>query len=251
MKISVVIPLYNSSKTIIGTLNSVRNQTISPMEVIVVNDGSTDNSRDLVEKYIEEYPDFPLTLINKGNRGVSTARNAGMKKAKGDWIALLDSDDEWHKEKICTVSHFLNSDFYLIGHGFTVNNILFDVPLKTSLKCITWKHLLVRNIFVTPSVLLKNNGKYFFDESMKYAEDHDLWLRITKYEKALYIDLPLVKLGRPVLSVGGASSAKWKMRLGEIKMYKKFFTTNYKYFYLYPIFVIFSLLKYLKQLIKG
>ena len=99
---SIIIPAYNSEATIIRALESIRKQTAIEqiMEVIVVNDGSKDNTAKLVNEYKEQNPKFPLILINKINGGVSTARNAGLKIAKGSWIALLDADDEWNSNKL-------------------------------------------------------------------------------------------------------------------------------------------------------
>lgn len=87
--ISVVIPMYNASNTIVDVLNSVKEQTLKcNYEVLVVNDGSKDNSKDVVEKYITENKDFNVILIDKPNGGVSTARNAGLSQSKGDLIAF-------------------------------------------------------------------------------------------------------------------------------------------------------------------
>ncbi|MGM0934478.1 MAG: glycosyltransferase family 2 protein [Bacteroidota bacterium] len=91
MNISVVIPLYNKIDSVLGTLNSISNQTYLPKEIIIVNDGSTDGS----EKLIKELNNPLIRLFNQTNEGVSAARNFGIEKAKGEWIAFLDADDEW------------------------------------------------------------------------------------------------------------------------------------------------------------
>ena len=78
MKISVVIPMYNAEKTILNVLDSVQNQTFSPHEIVIVNDGSTDRSLQIVQKYKEENKKIPIQLIDKKNGGVSSARNLGM-----------------------------------------------------------------------------------------------------------------------------------------------------------------------------
>ena len=99
MNISVVIPLYNKKATVLRALNSVFAQTIKPGEIIVVNDGSTDESGEIVSKL-----NHPLiTFINQDNGGVSAARNRGISEAKYDWIAFLDADDEWTPEFIETI----------------------------------------------------------------------------------------------------------------------------------------------------
>ncbi|MEH7440146.1 glycosyltransferase family A protein, partial [Neobacillus drentensis] len=94
--ISVVIPMYNSKDTIERALDSIKNQTAFHEigEIIVVNDGSKDNSLEIVKRYSESNKSMQIKIIDKENGGVSTARNAGLKMAQGEYIALLDSDDE-------------------------------------------------------------------------------------------------------------------------------------------------------------
>lgn len=97
-KISVVIPLYNKEKSIASTLQTVLNQTFTDYEIVIVNDGSTDNSVAEVEKL----HDARIRLINQQNAGVSAARNRGIEDAKGELIAFLDADDEWKPEYLAT-----------------------------------------------------------------------------------------------------------------------------------------------------
>lgn len=96
--ISVVIPLYNKEKSIASTLQTVLHQTFNDYEIVIVNDGSTDNSVAEVEKV----HDIRIRLINQQNAGVSAARNRGIEEAKGDLIAFLDADDEWKPEYLAT-----------------------------------------------------------------------------------------------------------------------------------------------------
>ena len=105
MEISVIIPMYNAGKTIVRALESVRNQTYKaqsyePLEIIVINDGSTDRSLQVVNRYMQEHPEMDITIIDKPNGGVSSARNAGFRQATGQWLALLDSDDQWLPNKM-------------------------------------------------------------------------------------------------------------------------------------------------------
>lgn len=96
--ISVVIPLYNKEKQIAYTLQSVQNQTFQDFEIVIVDDGSTDDSIAEVEKF----SDSRIRLIHQENAGVSAARNRGIEEAKGDLIAFLDADDEWKPEYLAT-----------------------------------------------------------------------------------------------------------------------------------------------------
>lgn len=96
--ISVVIPLYNKEKSIASTLQTVLNQTFTDYEIVIVNDGSTDNS--VIE--VEKVQDDRIRLIHQQNAGVSAARNRGIEEAKGELIAFLDADDEWKPEYLVT-----------------------------------------------------------------------------------------------------------------------------------------------------
>ena len=111
MKISVIIPMYNASETIVRVLNSVKNQTLKcDYEILVINDGSKDNSKEIVEKYISENSGSNIILIDQLNGGVSTARNAGLRASKGELIAFLDSDDEWFPDKLEKQKQILNNN---------------------------------------------------------------------------------------------------------------------------------------------
>lgn len=92
MMISIVIPLYNKEQTIINTLNSVFKQTYSNFEIVIINDGSTDNSVKIIN---QNFDDARIRIINQKNAGVSAARNKGIEESRGEWISFLDGDDEW------------------------------------------------------------------------------------------------------------------------------------------------------------
>lgn len=92
---SVVIPLYNKQYTIVNTLNSVLKQTFQDFEIVIVNDGSTDDSVRLIS---ENFTDIRIKVINQQNAGVSAARNRGIEEAQSEWIAFLDGDDLWHED---------------------------------------------------------------------------------------------------------------------------------------------------------
>ncbi|HOA81558.1 MAG TPA: glycosyltransferase family 2 protein, partial [Defluviitaleaceae bacterium] len=104
---SVVIPLYNKELSIGNTIQSVLDQTYQEFEIVVVNDGSTDNSLQIVE----QINDPRIRIINKPNGGVSSARNRGIKEAKSEWIALLDGDDLWTPNYLIEMKNLIN-DFH-------------------------------------------------------------------------------------------------------------------------------------------
>ena len=103
--ITVVIPLYNKAHTIKDTLNTVLNQTYSEYEIIIVNDGSTDNGVQIIK---DNFNDKRIRIINQKNFGVSVARNRGIKEAKYNYIALLDADDNWHPDYLSIMQDAIN-----------------------------------------------------------------------------------------------------------------------------------------------
>src|SRR5690606_18820867 len=100
---SIVIPLYNKEQSVTNTLQSVLNQTFTEFEVVIVNDGSTDNS---VEK-VEAFNDPRIRLIHQANAGVSAARNKGIKEANYEWIAFLDADDLWMEDHLQVLNQMI------------------------------------------------------------------------------------------------------------------------------------------------
>jgi len=98
--VSIIIPMFNAQEWIVGLLQSILNQTYQKIEVILVNDGSTDESLALVNKFSKDYSEIIIKVINQGNTGVSEARNEGVRNSNGELLAFVDSDDIWIREKI-------------------------------------------------------------------------------------------------------------------------------------------------------
>ncbi len=194
--ISVIIPTYNRIKTLPRAIESVLVQTHPADELIIVDDGSTDGTATWIGKH---YPQ--IKLIKQQNCGVSTARNRGIEVAGGEWIALLDSDDEWLPEKLAKQLALLvsepelklvHSDEIWIRNGVRINQ------MKKHTKKGGW-------IFqdclplcaISPSAVMIHRSIFDdvgrFDESLPACEDYDLWLRITSRYPALYCDEPLIQ----------------------------------------------------------
>lgn len=199
MKISTVIPTHNRADLLPDTLRSVLSQTVTDHEVIVVDDGSTDGTADLLQR------DFPtVKLIQQTQQGVSSARNRGIEVATGEWIALLDSDDQWHPNKLTRQlaaadndpsAVIIHTEEIWIRDGKRVN------PMHKHQKRggMIFEHCLPLCCISPSSVLLKKsllNKIGLFDESLPACEDYDLWLRICAQHPVLFIDEPLtIKYG--------------------------------------------------------
>jgi len=255
--ISIVIPCYNSSQTIERALLSIINQTYKDFEIILINDASSDNSLLLIQDYIVLHPELRIHLIqNSENRGPSYTRNIGWDNAKGDYIAFLDADDQWHPDKLMTLHYFITAypEAALLFHSFTLSNNSLSIkssPLTYQIRTVSQLSILLRNPIATPCCCCKRSLSERFDESLRYAEDHDLWVRITaRYSILELIGPPLTVLGRPILSKGGLSAARHQMRLGEIAMYRKFSETTSGSWLVFTLLLLFSFLKHLRSEIR-
>lgn len=190
--ISVIIPLYNAERYISETLDSVLSQTYPNWECIVVDDGSTDSSADIVKRYSAN--DSRIRYIKQENGGPSKARNNGFDRAKGDYIQFLDADDVILPErfktllkeyKSCDDSVILYSDILLgedddiykrqpFSHSTSTGK---DLDFRLIYSCFGQKVLFVPGAILFPRRAVINNR---WDETMSYSEDWDLYLRITK-----------------------------------------------------------------------
>ena len=245
--------MYNSEKTIGACITSVFNQTyVGELEIIVINDGSTDNSQAIVEdKIINNSNNIDLRLINKSNGGVSSARNVGLALAKGKYIALLDSDDEWLTEKLDkqTKVFIENNDISFIGgliyKPVEVNQQIIEIPLSK---------LIFKNYFQPSTVMFKKevcNVIGYFDESQKYAEEGNYFMRIARVFKCVLLNEHLVNYGQGKIGFGvsGLSANLKEMEIGELR--NLYFAYQHKYIsiFTYIIAVFISLLKYIRRIL--
>lgn len=210
MEISVIIPMYNSQRTILRALESVYGQSYEgSKEVIVIDDGSNDNSLELVKIYKEKNKCDNLIIIEKENGGVSSARNAGLKIAKGHWIALLDSDDEWLSNKLDVQIKFLSQNRYIDFLGCNLVGKKFNIPFKNNLlpRRISTKDMLYKMHPQTSTVIFKSDILHkvgFYDETLRYGEDGNLWLRICHNFNCWFIPNQLVIFDGGKKGYGGA-----------------------------------------------
>ena len=207
LAVSVVIPTYNRQDRLPAAIRSVLKQSSPPAEIVVVDDGSTDGTPALMERIQQEFspdgpPDGPpeVRYFRQENKGVSAARNHGIRVAEHDWIAFLDSDDEWLPRKLERQFgalarepglRFCHTDEIWIRKGRRVN------PMKKHAKyggrifnrCLPL-------CVISPSSALIHRDLFdrhgLFDPELPVCEDYDLWLRICAREPVLYVDEPLL-----------------------------------------------------------
>ena len=251
--VSVIIPMYNSENTIITCINSVLNQTYKgEIEIIVINDGSTDSSKLNVEKMINDNPTkINIKLLNKENGGVSSARNCGIIIAKNDFIALLDSDDEWLPQKLDNQLKIFTEDNNIDFVGGLIKKSLKN---KKRLKYITLKNLIFKNYFQPSTIVFKKilvNNVGLFDETQKYAEEGNYFIRIAKFHTCVLLNEKVVNYGQGKLGFGfsGLSSNLKEMEKGELKNINYAFKQNYINFLTYIIAILYSIIKYFRRII--
>jgi glycosyltransferase involved in cell wall biosynthesis len=192
-RISVVIPTYNAAAVVVEAVESALVQTLPPAEVIVVDDGSTDDTPERLARFGP-----PVRVIRQPNGGVSAARNRGLAEAAGDLIAFLDADDVWHPDKLRRQAEAFarRPDLGLLG-TLTVPwpgafpsemraGCVADVPLDD---------LVVKNHFVTSTVVVRRDvaravGE--FDGTLSGPEDYDYWLRAAATAESANLLVPLV-----------------------------------------------------------
>ncbi len=252
--ISVIIPMYNSFNTIERALLSIINQSYKgPLEIIVVNDGSKDNSIDKVNSIINEYPLENIKLISQENGGVSKARNTGLKNSTGSLIALLDSDDAWFEQKleeqVKLIENNKNIDFLGASFkGFGIKN------RENELIKITFNDLLFKNYFQPSTILFKReilNKVGFFDENQRYAEEGNYFLRIAKLFNCYFLNKDLIYYGDGKSGFGesGLSANLKEMEKGELKNLKFVYKQGWIGAVKYGLAVSFSVLKYIRRLL--
>ncbi|MFP6892568.1 MAG: glycosyltransferase [Opitutales bacterium] len=195
-KVSVVIPTYDRMETLPRALDSVISQTFSDWELIVVDDGSTDGTDEMI---LRDYP--AVRLHRQENTGVSSARNAGVALASGEWIAFLDSDDAWLPEKLeRQLSHLAKEPKLRLSHTDEIwirNGRRVSQPKEYAKagggiyrRCLPLCCICPSSVLIRRDLFDEIGG---FDETFPVCEDYDLWLRITAREPVHYLDEALVR----------------------------------------------------------
>jgi glycosyltransferase involved in cell wall biosynthesis len=201
--ITVIIPCYNCAAFIDQAINSVQSQTFTDFELLIIDDGSTSQTAQFLSAYVD---DSHIRIIHhEHNKGLSIARNTGIRQARGELIAFLDADDRWLPDKLGTqIKAFTDPEV-----GVCCVNAYFKYPDGVSLNPQKWienqddlySALLFRNVIPGSASSMMVRRQCFdeigaFDESLPAAEDRDMWFRLVSMYKIVYIDTPLVLIDR-------------------------------------------------------
>lgn len=199
-KVSVIIPTYNNAKYLPEAVTSVLGQTYKDYEIIVVDDGSSHNTREVVYRFVKSYLGR-IKYVYQSNEGLSGARNRGIQEAKGKYIAFLDSDDIWLPGKlkeqmtvfaderkidfICTKALVINADGQLMN---------YEKPRNKNV--LSFENILMGNPVVTSTVILSKKALEeigVFDELLFGVQDYALWLKAAQKLRMYFLNKPLIK----------------------------------------------------------
>lgn len=200
--ISVIVPIYNVEKYIVKCLESIVNQDYKDFELLLVNDGTKDNSIELANNYLKE-KDINYKVINKENGGLASARNAGIKQAKGDYISFIDSDDTIAPNFLSTFKENIekeNVDFAFSNFEF-VKEQTYPIDSNNDYHIYSNQELasdfLKRIVkFVVPTMFFKasfiKDNNLLFNEKIKFSEDQPfIWSAIFNSNKSIYLNRKL------------------------------------------------------------
>ena len=200
--ISVICPTFNSARFVTRTLESAVQQTRKPEEIIISDDGSTDDTVPVVEEVFSRYPVIRFTLIRNPHRGAGATRNAAIQRSSSEWIAFLDSDDLWNSGKLAVVSGLIDQqpEFNIFCHAeeqvsldgsrHVIDYARWYDPAKPLTAQIYHRSFFSPSAVVCRRKLLFEGG--LFDETiLSGIEDFDLWQRIAPFARPYFIPEPL------------------------------------------------------------
>jgi glycosyltransferase involved in cell wall biosynthesis len=214
-KISIIIPAYNAMNYLPETMASVFNQTFDDFEVVVVNDGSTDET----EKWASQIKDVRVKLVSQANLGLAGARNTGIRESQGEYLAFLDADDVWESTKLAKQAQVLDT-YPEVGLVYTWVTYV-DQQQKSTGRTVNyqfegnvWSELIQRNLIECGSVAVVRRSCLervgLFDEqlsSLNVGEDWDMWLRIAAQYDFKVVKEPLVYYRQ----LAGSASKNWEL----------------------------------------
>lgn len=256
---SVVVPCFNCTNTIERAVDSIFRQTVQPKEVILVDDCSEDATWQLLQNLRTKYPQnwIKLDKLNE-NAGPAAARNAGWDMATSKYVAFLDADDAWHREKIRIQYQLMMQDDQIALSGHSSRVILQDgmldcVALPQFEEIAHWDvssiSLLLSNRFSTPTVMLLRQLNFRFPLGKRYAEDYHLWCDISlSNRRCVFINCDLAYLFKSRYGDSGLSSNMLAMEHGVLDMYASMMRQKKIGLVSGIALIIFSMLKFVRRI---
>ncbi len=260
-RVSVVIPCYRCGDTIERAVASIAGQTLLPVEVILVDDSSPDDTLSALFQIQANYPkDWVNVIESSENRGPGTARNLGWDAATQPYIAFLDSDDSWHPQKIEIQYGWMrvHPDASLTGHACRQLGDGDDLAVEKKFQTETAQFvpvskgsLLLSNCLSTPSVMLRTDLPARLTEGKRHCEDYLLWLEVVCGGFSAYrCDWPLAYLYKAPYGEGGLSAQIWKMEQGQLDAYRTLYRKGCFGLANYALLCVWSWLRFGRRLMK-
>lgn len=255
--VSVVIPCYRCAQTLERAVASVVSQTVRPLALILVDDGSGDETREVMNTLQSRYSSawVRLVLLDQ-NVGAASARNAGWDQAQGDYVSFLDADDAWHPRKLELQYEFMKTrpEVTVCGHGHIQSNsaqVLVDVILgELSFRKLSLRSILLKNPFVTPSFMVRRNLVYRFLSGQRHMEDHYFLMQVAAAHLIIMkIELPLSLTFKKSFGEAGLSASLWAMQCGELGNYDLLLKADKISWFQTHCLKIFSWLKFIRRVL--
>lgn len=249
--VSVIIPCYQAEATVQRCLESVMKQRRLPLEIILINDGSTDGTQhQLLQLQSLWQAKCEIKVIRHDqNKGVAAARNTGWSHARGRLIAFLDADDIWHTEKLKLQTEWmrLHPEVDVTCHAVSTKMTLNTSDLVS--RHVSKNALLFKNYVLTSSVMLKREITLRFNASQRHSEDYRLWLELAfNGFNIYYLEATLTKRFKAAYGAGGLSESLCEMQRSELANYRELFKQEHISLLLYASACIFSTIKFIKRL---
>lgn len=254
MECSVVIPAYNASNTIQHCIASCYAQILQPKEIVIVDDCSQDDTWQVILSLAATYITIPIICLrNEQNAGVAATRNIGILQAQYPFVALLDSDDSWHPDKlaVCLAVLHSNPGIPILFHDYSTETDM-DSPVafaSVAYHAETVQEVIFSNKIQGSGIVFRRAAGIHFDPRFRYAEDLEFGIRYVKTASILHLEALLTKTNRLQLSAGGLSSNKWQMRKGEMQAFLTLARYHWKYYLFVPFLIGFSFLKFVRKLL--
>lgn len=224
MKVSIIIGLYNSENTIKESIDSILNQTYKNFEIIICDDGSSDNTLNIAKKYLKEYPEKIKLLMNFENKGLAYSLNKCIEVSQGEYIARMDADDIARNDRLEKQVAFLdnNIDYAMVGSSVNLiddkSNIWGERQMKKKPKS---KDFLFFSQFIHPTIMMRKKilievGSYTVSKKTLRAEDYELFMRMYSFNyKGYNIPENLLLYRESVITY---KKRMYKYRLDEAKV---------------------------------
>ncbi|HGF6562056.1 glycosyltransferase [Providencia sp. wls1922] len=225
--VSVILPVYNAEKFLHDSLNSVINQSYSNLEIIVIDDGSSDNSLSI----IKNFNDKRIKIISRENKGLIHSLNEGLNIAKGNYIARMDADDIARSDRIETQLKFLlkNKDISIVG---SYANLIDENGVNIGIKKKPSSDLTIKTIcffgspFIHPAVMFNKlliKEQLYYSNEFIHAEDYELWSRLVACEKFKFFNIKDTLLDYRIVSTSVSRKYENQQKQSHQDIIKKYF----------------------------